>query len=79
MKKLRKELAEKNEELRETKFDEGSFSAEVELIGEVDDLSDDGITHCFVPDLSVKVKEIKQVSPIQYISREEVVNLNNQK
>lgn len=69
LKQLRKELREANKELRKSKFDEGWYLVEVEILAEVDDLSDDGITHCFTPNLSLKVKEIKPISPIRFVSR----------
>lgn len=72
LQKLRNELNEANRELLKTRFEAGWNLAEVEIVGEVDDLSDDGMTHCFVPDLSFKVKKIEQISPIIFVSREEV-------
>lgn len=72
LKQLCKEMSEANKELIKTKFDEGWYLVEVEIFGQVDDLSDDGITHCFTPDLSLKVKELKQTSPIHFVSRQEI-------
>lgn len=77
LKNLRQQIWEKNKEFVKTRFEEGWYLAEVEVVAEVNDMSNDGVTHCFAPDLGLKVKEIKQVSPIRFVSREEAWKLNN--
>jgi hypothetical protein len=77
LKELHQEIWEKNKDLAKTKFEEGWYLVEVEIIAEVNDMSNDGLTHCFGPDLELRVNKIKQISPIQFVSREENWKLNN--
>jgi hypothetical protein len=79
LEKLRKQLHDDNLEIPKAESEKGRYLSEVEIIGEVDDLSNNGIKFSFTPGLSVKVKEIKQISSIRFISREEVSTFKKSK
>ncbi len=79
---LIQELRQKNNALREQnaegKFVEkdiyGFFDAEVEVTGKIE-----GISSCFGMPFVIKTENIKQISPIRFISSEEIQHFINSK
>lgn len=60
--KLKSELFEMNSKLDRK---HGEYVAQVEIIGRIEELNS-----CFGPSFGIQVKEIKQISPILYVSNE---------
>jgi hypothetical protein len=66
LKKLREELFEKNAQIDNKDIYKGEFVAEVEITGKIRE-----VVSCFGPPFYIEAKEVKQVSPIRFISAEE--------
>lgn len=66
LQKFRRELYLKNKELDNEKLDKGEFVAEVIIVGRIRK-----VNTCFGPDYFIEAKEVKQISPVRFISREE--------
>jgi hypothetical protein len=66
LKRLREELFQKNKALNNKDFDKGEFVAEVIIIGRIEK-----VMGCFGPPYYIEAREVKQVSPIRFISKEE--------
>ena len=75
-KKLARELRQKNTYLREKKSD-GVYIAEVEILGEIKkQLELESAPLVAPPPFIIKTKEIKQISPIRFLSYEEISNFH---
>ncbi len=69
--KFIKELAEKNSTLGKTDFRQGMYMAKVEVTGYVEERYSVGFDMSY---FVIKVVEIKQISPIKFITVQEMVN-----
>ena len=67
---LIKELAEKNKTFGVTNFIRGEYLAEVEVSGQLVEKGENPFCNCII--YEIKVEKIKQISPIKFVTNEEM-------
>lgn len=65
------ELSEKQNEMLEKRDDSGFYIAEVEIVGEIET----GARTSHSPPFIIKAEKIRQLSPISFLTREEILKL----
>ena len=76
---LRQKYEEAFDNRRNPSYPAGYYLAEVEITGEIEKYTETETTSIARIPFKIKVDEIKQVSPIQFISHEEFSNITNLK